>query len=257
MRPMLERIDVTVRHLTSQSGNATMVPSSTMIDYTLGDLWTDFQTNPGGVMKVGGSALVDDYPQDIRPQGKFSLPAKDAQGKIALIGHSAGGWIARVYLSNRNYGGRSYNGQRLVHSLITLGSPHGNAPGPAFAGVEWINREAIPTTVRALAVAGKGYPGDTSGDLTQNAYSFCCADGSDGRGYDGDGVTPVESALAMEGAEELVLQGRVTHFPWSNVLGGDFFAPDLAKDHRDNRTPWYGDDVALDQWLGWLEQATY
>ena len=140
---------------------------------------------------------------------------------------------------------------------MTLGSPHGNAPGPAFAGIKWINEESIPENVRALAVSGKGFQGDSSGKFTQNSYSFCCDRGSDGSSYDGDGVTPVQSALAMEGAEQLVLKGRVTHFPWSNVFGGDFFAPDLAKDHRENKTPWYGDDVALDQWLGWLEQATY
>jgi len=44
----------------------------------------------------------------------------------------AGGWIARAYLSDREYGGKIYNGKELVHSIITLGSPHGNAPGPAF-----------------------------------------------------------------------------------------------------------------------------
>jgi hypothetical protein len=138
-----------------------------------------------------------------------------------------------------------------------LGSPHGNAPGAAFKGVEWVNRESVPPNVRALAVSGSGYPGDSSGQLTQNAYSFCCNEGTDGKGYDGDGLTPIHSALAMEGAEKLVLEGRVTHFPWSEVFGGDIFAPDLAKIHREEKLPWYGSDLALDQWVGWLDQIQY
>ena len=57
-----------------------------------------------------------------------------------LYSFLAGGWIARAYLSDREYGGKIYNGKELVHSIITVGSPHGNAPGPAFKGVEWVNR---------------------------------------------------------------------------------------------------------------------
>lgn len=252
MRPMLERIDHTVRHVAASGGDVTKVPT---FEYSIADCIGDFRDNPGGVMQVGGSAEVDLYPV-VNPRGKFPLPIEDAKGRVALIGHSAGGWIARAYLSDRSYGGKVYKGHDMVHSLITLGSPHGDAPGPAFKGVEWVNRENIPSNVRALAVAGSGFRGDSSGQLTQNAYSFCCNLGSDGKGYDGDGITPIHSALAMEGAETLVLSGRVTHFPWSETFGGDIFAPDLAKIHKEDKT-WYGSGAALDQWVGWLEQIRY
>jgi hypothetical protein len=252
MRPMLERIDHTVRHVAASGGDVTKVPT---FEYSIADCIGDFRDNPGGVMQVGGSAEVDLYPV-VNPRGKFPLPIEDAKGRVALIGHSAGGWIARAYLSDRSYGGKVYKGHDMVHSLITLGSPHGDAPGPAFKGVEWVNRENIPSNVRALAVAGSGFRGDSSGQLTQNAYSFCCNLGSDGKGYDGDGITPIHSALAMEGAETLVLSGRVTHFPWSETFGGDIFAPDLAKVHKEDKT-WYGSGAALDQWVGWLEQIRY
>lgn len=249
MRPMLERIDHTVRHLTV-SGNVDTIPN---FDYSVWDCIQDFKDNPGGVMQVGGSSKVDEYDPNITPRGKFSRPASDSNYRIALIGHSAGGWISRAYLSDRNYGGRSYGGSELVHSLVTLGSPHGNAPGAAFEGVEWVNRESVPENVQALAVAGSGFPGDSSGQLTANAYSFCCPEGSNGLTYDGDGLTPIFSALAMEGAESMVLDGTVTHFPWSDVWGGDMFAPDLAKRHREEGIPWYGSEEALDQWTPWLE----
>ena len=252
-RPILERIDFTVRHLCANGGDVTSIPK---FGYNVIDCWKDFEDNPGGVLEVGGSAEVDLFPKDVTPRGRFGGVSRDkAKGRIAIVGHSAGGWISRVYLSDRNYGGKAYHGSDLVHSLVTLGSPHGNAPGPAFRSVDWINQEDVPQNVRALAVAGKGFKGDSSGQFTQNAYAFCCNKGSDGSMYDGDGVTPVESSLAMEGAtcEKLILDGKITHFPWSDVFGGDLFAPDLAKLHKEERTPWYGSDESIDQWVDWLK----
>lgn len=289
MRPMLERIDFTVRHLAGVAGElgdfdrvtnegleksledalqhneaeknrkkqaATTDPQLLIpnISYNPIDLYQDFRNNPGGVLEVGGSAEVEKYPL-WNPKGSFP-EAPEPMGKVALIGHSAGGWICRAYLSQRNYGGKSYGGQELIHSLITLGSPHGNAPGPAFKGVEWVNSEILDSSsgLRALAVGGTGYKGDSSGSLTQGAYSFCCPVGSDGTQYDGDGVTPIESALAMKEyvphADTMVLDD-VGHFCWSDVFGGETVAPELTKEHREGR-PWYGDEAVIEKWAGWL-----
>lgn len=265
MRPMLERIDFTVKHLAAVAGDLDQFDALTTdtlskdpqllipnFSYNPIDLYQDFRNNPGGVLEVGGSAEVDQYPL-WNPKGTFQ-EAPEAQGKVALIGHSAGGWIARAYMSQLNYGGKSYNGHKLVHSLITLGSPHGNAPGAAFKGVEWVNNDVIDAGVRALAVGGTGYKGDSSGQLTQNAYSFCCPNGSDGSQYDGDGVTPIESALAMKeyvtNADTMVLDD-VGHFCWSDVFGGETVAPELTKFHKEGR-PWYGDDDIIEKWASWL-----
>ena len=215
MRPMLERIDFTVRHLAATEGDITAVPK---FQYNLLDCWNDFWTNPGGVAQVGGSAEVDEYPV-VEPRGHFPPPSNDPKCRVAIIGHSAGGWISRVYLSKRNYGGRVYGGSDLVHSIVTLGSPHGNAPGAAFKGVEWCNREGCPEDVRGLAVAGRGFPGDSSGSFTRDCYAFCCNDGTDGTGYDGDGVTPIHSSLLFAGAEQMIIDD-CTHFAWSDVFGG-------------------------------------
>ncbi|KAL7515278.1 hypothetical protein ACHAXN_012812 [Cyclotella atomus] len=285
MRPMLERIDFTVRHLTAVAGNLSdfdkatldsldenkftqkdglIVPKEDAIiqtdnpqllipdyDYNIFDLYQDFRNNPGGVLKVGGSVHVEDYPL-WDPKGTF-MKAPEPMGKVALIGHSAGGWICRAYLSQRSYGGKAYCGNELVHSLITLGSPHGNAPGPAFKGVEWVNRERLDD-VRVLGVGGTGYKGDSSGTLTKNSYSFCCPNGSDGSTYDGDGVTPIQSALAIKeyspNADTLMLDD-VAHFCWSDVFGGETVAPELAEWHRQGR-PWYGDEEVIEKWASWL-----
>lgn len=244
MRPMLERIDHTVRHLSAGGGDPSTVPD---FSYNLLDCWTDFQSNPGGVAEVGGSAEPDEYPI-VEPCGVFP-PAGKPLGRVAVIGHSAGGWISRAYLSDRRYGGKAYCGAELVHSLVTLGSPHGESKGAAFRGVAWVNREPPPPTLRCLAVGATGSPGDSSGKLTKAAYSFCI-EGSDGLDVDGDGLTPTSSALAFLGADQLVLDGA-THFPWGDVFGGDYFAPEMTKAYREGK-PWYGSDVMLDHWAPWL-----
>jgi len=247
-RPILERIDYTVKHLIANDGDVTKVPKN--FDYSLVDAYGDFMHNPGGILAVGGSQKVEEYPM-VEPRGKFILPQdKDLapNTKVALIGHSAGGWISRAYLSDRSYGGKVYGGQKYVHSLVTLGTPHMTAPGPAFAGVQWCNQE--PATVRSLAVAGSGFRGAEWGGLTQGAYAFCCPNQSDGTSYDGDGITPVGSALALKGAEQMTFDD-VTHFCWSDLVASNWVAPELTKAHKEGR-PWYGDEGIIEKWADWI-----
>jgi triacylglycerol esterase/lipase EstA (alpha/beta hydrolase family) len=247
VRPILERIDFTVQHLIAHQGDISKIPK---FEYPLADAWGDFWTNPGGVAQVGGSAVVNDYPC-VEPRGVFALPPTGLivpNTKVALIGHSAGGWISRAYLSSRNYGGKVYNGSQYIHSLITLGTPHQSAPGPAFEGVRWVNKEPAP--VRSLAVGGTGFKGGEWGGLTAGAYSFCCPNGSDGSSYTGDGMTPLFSSLALEGAEQMSLD-NVHHFCWSDTFGGDLVAPELTKDHKEGR-PWYGSADIVEKWATWI-----
>ena len=63
-------------------------------------------------------------------------------------------------------------------------------------------------------------------------------------------VTPSNSALSFSGAAQMLLPG-VTHFPWSEVLGGQWVAPELAKEHREGK-PWYGSQEAVEQWASWI-----
>ena len=261
VRPILDRIDYTVKYVCANHDNLETNPTISIpkgsLEYNFLDCFLDFLDNPGGVGEVGGSAKVDEYPKNISPRGNFvkNIPlleekAKGKGGKIALIGHSAGGWISRIYLSNRDYGGKVYGGAEFIHSLVTLGSPHGKYVGgsAAFESVNWIYEEDVP--VRSLAVAGKGFVGEEAGQFTVNAYAFCGEPNP--TKVDGDGVTPVNSALDMKGSTHLLLDGTVTHFPWSDIWGGSFFAPDLAKQHEEQRTPWYGTNHIVTQWASWL-----
>lgn len=247
-RPMLERIDFTVKHLLAADGDVTKIPK---FGYNALDCWQDFQKNPGGVASAGGASAVEDYPV-VEPKGKFLLPtlSADNNSKVALIGHSAGGWIARAYLSNRNYGGKVYNGNKYIHSLVTLGSPQMDAPGPAFEGIKWVNKE--PAQVPSLAVGGTGFNGDLWGTFTQGSYTFCSSDGSDGSCFTGDGVTPIQSSLAYPGAETMELPG-VHHFCWSDVFGGDWVSKELHADFKGG-SPWYGSDKVIDKWASFLDR---
>lgn len=250
VRPILERIDHAVRHVAAmgdvRSTEPLVVPP---ISYNIFDFWQDFTANPGGVAKVGGSDRPDEYPTDVTPRGTFPSPGPP-QGRVALIGHSAAGWMARIYLSERAYGGKAYGGAALIHSLVTLGTPHLAGAGVPFYSVEWANREQIPSSVRCLAIGSRGTPGNSSGSLTLGAYSFCTPEGTGGEALDGDGLTTLESAIAVPGAEQMVLDG-VTHYPWTSAPFADQLAPDLAKAYRAGK-PWYGSESILDKWLPWL-----
>ena len=102
--------------------------------------------------------------------------------------------------------------------------------------------------MQCLAVGSSGTPGDVSGKFTKDAYEFCVA-GVDGASLDGDGVTPLRSALAVPGAETLALNG-VTHAPGYP----SFVAPELAREFNEGK-PWYGSDGIVQRWVPWLKEA--
>ena len=53
------------------------------------------------------------------------LAASRPDAKLLLVGHSAGGWLARAWMGRAPYAGRAaYAGADRVAALITLGTPH-------------------------------------------------------------------------------------------------------------------------------------
>ena len=110
--------------------------------------------------------------------------------------------------------------------------------------------------VRALAVGGKGYKGKSSA-TARASYNFCSPNGTDGSEHDGDGITPIQSALGMKEfvphSDTLTLDD-VTHFCWDEVPLGNLVAPELTNKDRqpsDNRL-WYADESVVQKWIGWL-----
>ncbi|MGB3635711.1 MAG: hypothetical protein WA982_16870 [Rubrobacteraceae bacterium] len=125
--------------------------------------------------------------------------------KAVLIGHSAGGIAARVYIGgDPPYGGRRYSGHRRVSHLITLGSPHVVTESRRLSPINRVN-ELFPGALHAesgleyLCVAGGAEDGSESRKARKRYERFV----EDGR-VTGDGVMPVEASL-LTGAEHMIL----------------------------------------------------
>ena len=130
---------------------------------------------------------------------------ENGSDKVVLVGHSAGGILARVYVGgDPPYGGRRHSGHRRVSHLISLGTPH-NAPSrESLAFIAEVNElfpGALHEGLRYLCVAGAAADGSSSRRVRKRYERFV----TDGR-IKGDGEVPVESAL-LPGAEHLVLDG--------------------------------------------------
>jgi pimeloyl-ACP methyl ester carboxylesterase len=160
--------------------------------------------------------------------------------RFILIGHSAGGVIARLYLHEGAVWGHVYAGVEHVDAVVTLGSPHCNS---RQAEVGWfvVNtaNQLVPGTpyaeqVRYRAVAGKYVQGRRPGTLKEmRASRLYQVIGGQSDAW-GDGMVPLHCAQ-LPGAETIVLEG-VAH---------------SAKVDRH----WYGNSEAIvRRW--WLEGVT-
>ena len=153
-------------------------------------------------------------------------------GGVTLVGHSSGGIMARLFLDDRPFEGRRWNGRARVNTLLMLGSPHTALKATPLR--QKVARElpgcAFAPTVRYVSVAGsvdldpaRGEASDTARRMAPTAYRNSTGDAND----QGDGLVPVRSAL-LEGSEAVVLEG---------VAHGGAFGP-----------RWYGSPEVVTRW---------
>ena len=156
-------------------------------------------------------------------------------GRITLVGHSSGGVMLRLWLSDTPFSGRRYDGRRLADRLISLGSPHSARRATALR--QWVDRQWPGSfhapAVHYGAVAGRldlasPLASATARRLAPRSYAAI----SDRRDVEGDGLVPVASAL-LAGATPLVLDD-IAH-------GGAF------------GSRWYGTPEVVAQW--WPQMA--
>jgi len=158
--------------------------------------------------------------------------------RFILVGHSAGGVIARLYLSERPVWGQAYSGVEHVTAVITLGSPHCSHRGSdtGWFLTDTANRLAPGTPcagqVRYRAVVGQHIQGREQGSYRERrafrSYRFF-----NGRGdIWGDGVVPIQCAK-LHGAETPVLEG-VAH---SRKVSPDWYGGSKANIYR-----WWPDE---------------
>jgi hypothetical protein len=159
---------------------------------------------------------------------------------VLIVGHSAGGMLARLLTSPVPFEGRRLNGSSRIGAIVTLGTPHVAAGGrwggrialavARFAEVNVPGACFAPTTgylsVGSRAIAAREAPDDGTERWFRHLYDGVLPQ----PGVDpvtGDGLVPTASAL-LEGTTQLVLDAAV-HAPAT-------------------RSPWYGADSQLDIW---------
>ncbi len=137
--------------------------------------------------------------------------------QVNLVAHSAGGWIARIYLGSVPYGGQVWQGRDHVSTLISLGSPHTSQERWTRRNLDFVNDHypgAFWPQVKYVCVAGKVIQGQRLGwgslwrrehYLTWLAYNSYLLTAGDGELW-GDGITPIEAAH-LQGAINLTLPG--------------------------------------------------
>ena len=171
------------------------------------------------VSQVGWAVLLRKLDRAVRAAAQIS-----PTGQVTLIGHSAGGVLARLYLSPRSFYGESFRGFQRVSHLITLGSPHHNRGGLTRGGymAQWIEQHypgaAFSPLVSYTAVAGQSLRGDARGTPRERmAYRTYRSISGQGNEW-GDGLVPTSAAL-LRGARHITLDG-VAHFA---IFGDDWY----------------------------------
>ncbi len=163
-----------------------------------------------------------------------------ASAPVLVIGHSAGGIVARILTAMEPFEGRRFGASERIGALVTLGTPHrvgdaGDLGNRVSAVAVGFADRVVPGAFFAprvgyLAVAARGFPGRPAGG-GQARVSYRIYQGllpqPGAIEIEGDGIVPVAAAL-LDGARQLTLHG-VGH----GVLSG---------------SPWYGSEAAIDRW---------
>lgn len=167
----------------------------------------------------------------------------ETQGPVCLLAHSAGGWMARVWLAE-------FGSPDDVHSLVCLGSPLNPPPEETDVldqtrGIlTYVNTNmpgAFHKDVNYVCVTGKFIEGkalkDKDATWTQRITGLGYKQVYGSAAVWGDGITPVPVGQ-LEGATCVELDG-VYHSPLGAAEG----------------RPWYGSEEILGQWVDYLQPS--
>lgn len=180
--------------------------------------------------------------------GEVSRASDGSRGApVLLVGHSAGGMIARLLTSPEPFAGRRLGAPGRIGAIVSLGTPHHCAPTSVLGGqvgrlaADFADR-VIPGAYFApgtayVSVASRVAVGRPDGDASARALYRVYQGVVELPGAPeiaGDGLVPVEAAL-LEGARHVVLD-RAFHGQLESSWYG-------SPEHVDTWWP-----VALDAW---------
>jgi len=185
--------------------------------------------------------------------------ANSDENKVLLLGHSAGGWLARAAMGDGTWDDGVATSER-IRALVTIGAIHEppadaskcvtrgalaytseNYPGAFLAkdGISYIsvggnavvgNKKDKSNNIDDDIVSEDELRRKKASNVAYTAYESVCGEGAVG----GDGVVPLEWSL-LEGSRQLSLDGV---FHSINEAGTT-----LPTDR------WYGAEAIIDQWL--------
>jgi pimeloyl-ACP methyl ester carboxylesterase len=155
----------------------------------------------------------------------------EEKGPCILVGHSAGGWLARACLADGRWCNTNTASVDLVSAVCTLGSPHipplfeevvaSLEISPTEVGIKDMTRGALSyvhknypgaflvnENIFYLSVAGTAVTGNVVGSSLERfaADSYPLVSGSSSPTQAGDGVVPISSAH-LSGAMQITLPG--------------------------------------------------
>ncbi len=159
------------------------------------------------------------------------LSKESPTNKVTLIGHSSGGMILRLYLSDLLFNQKIYNGKKYANCLVTLGSP--NQAKRATYLRNFVSSKLpgsfYSKTVSYVSVAGEldlNGPIATKTSLRLSKPSYRALNGNGD--VIGDGLVPRDSALLI-GSKQIVLK---------ETAHGKAFGKD-----------WYGSQNKVEEWF--------
>ncbi len=159
------------------------------------------------------------------------LSNESSTNKVTLIGHSSGGMMLRLFLSDLLFNQKIYNGKDLANCLITLGSP--NQAKRATYLRNFVSSKLpgsyYSSDVCYISVAGEldlngTIATNTSLRLSKQSYRALNGNGD----VIGDGLVPRDSALLI-GSKHIVIK---------ETAHGKAFGKD-----------WYGSKNKVEEWL--------
>lgn len=190
---------------------------------------------------VGFRRVVSRAARALLRAGEISAASPASRGApVMVVGHSAGGLVARILTSPVPFDGLRLGGHRRIAAIVTLGTPH-HTTDHAFVGGRV---GQLAASFAARAVPGATFAPET-GYVAVGSRAIVAGDGRllrgrlaepfyhqlhpwpDGSPIEGDGLVPLAST-DLPGARRVVLD---------QTLHGQL-----------SFRPWYGSPEAVDVW---------